>query len=164
MENEILNELEQLGFSEILTGPTAIYFAVILAIIVSCLIAFIVVDIIANVKFFKKIGLRGWECIVPFYNHYAMSNAVGLDVYWFIMLIAPFAAEIIHIDAIGAIALIAARIAYFAVFTNFCKRCKTSNGLAVLSIFLPEIAIMVAGFGKKYAYDASIEVSKNGPF
>jgi len=41
-------------------------------------------------KAFEKMGRKGWEGLVPFYNLYILMQVMGKDIVWFIMCLIPF--------------------------------------------------------------------------
>ena len=41
-------------------------------------------------KAFEKMGRKGWEGIVPFYNFYVLMQIMGKEIVWFIMCLIPF--------------------------------------------------------------------------
>ena len=41
-------------------------------------------------KAFEKMGRKGWEGIVPFYNFWILSQIMGKDVKWFVFCLIPF--------------------------------------------------------------------------
>ena|SRR5437868_4215023 len=41
-------------------------------------------------KSFEKMGRKGWEGIVPFYNFYILMQVMGKDIIWFILCLIPF--------------------------------------------------------------------------
>ena len=41
-------------------------------------------------KSFEKMGRKGWEGIVPFYNFYVLSQVMGKEILWCIMCFIRF--------------------------------------------------------------------------
>jgi hypothetical protein len=53
-------------------------------------------------KAFEKMGRKGWEGIVPFYNFYILMQVMGKEIVWFIMCLIPFVSIIPMIDVAKA--------------------------------------------------------------
>lgn len=138
----------------------------ILIIMLIILIPIIIFEIIATWKFYQKCGRKGWECIIPFYNSWILTEIAGLNWWWFLLLVASPTVKILFSDA-ESISLIISLVNIFASFVcyyNIAKKFHKDTGFAVLMTLFPGIAIPIMAFSKNYVYDASVEVSKNGIF
>ena len=125
----------------------------------------IITTIIAQWKFFKKSGKKGWEALIPFYNTWILVELSGLNWWYFLIILAPTILTIIGIGALSGIASLAAMFVYFMLYYNIAKKTKQNEILyGILGIFIPIIPTMILGFSKNISYDKNIEVSQNGVF
>jgi hypothetical protein len=53
-------------------------------------------------KSFEKMGRKGWEGIVPFYNVYILSQVMGKEIVWLIMCFIPLVNIVPMIDVAKA--------------------------------------------------------------
>ena len=49
-----------------------------------------VVMIVADCKFYEKMGRQGWECIIPFYNVYVLFQVLYGNGWKMLLLLIPF--------------------------------------------------------------------------
>ncbi|MGE0490631.1 MAG: DUF5684 domain-containing protein [Vulcanimicrobiota bacterium] len=49
----------------------------------------------AGWRLFEKAGRAGWECLIPFYNLYVMTQIVGMPVWSILLCFVPFVGGII---------------------------------------------------------------------
>lgn len=110
-------------------------------------IAIWVVSLISMWKVFKKAGKPGWASIVPYYNFYVMTQIAGVEWWYLLLLLVPFA----NIYAMYKI--------YDGIAKNFGK----STGFTFGLIFLPFVFFAILAFNKNivymddgYSYSASI--------
>lgn len=82
-------------------------------------------------KTFEKMGRKGWEGIVPFYNVYILLQIFGRPVWWLVLFIIPF---------VNLIALI---IVSVDVAKAFGKSVAFGVGLGLLA----PIFYCILGFG-----------------
>ena len=85
------------------------------------MIAISVVSLISMWKVYKKAGKPGWASIVPYYNFYVMTQIAGVEWWYLLLLLVPFA----NIYAMYKI--------YDGIAKNFGK----STGFTFGLIFLP---------------------------
>jgi len=93
-------------------------------------IPIIVIMIVSMWKIFKKAGLEGWECIVPFYGTYMMVTKIaGKDSNHFVLHLIPL------------VNIYARIVTYIAVSKSFGKDDGFGFGLFFLGIiFWPWLA------------------------
>src|SRR5687767_4503722 len=83
-------------------------------------------------KAFEKMGRKGWEGIVPFYNVYVLLQIVGRPVWWIVLCLIP----LVNIAAFVLISIDVAR--------GFGKGTGFGVGLGLLGfVFWP-----ILGFGE----------------
>lgn len=147
-------------------GAVIAALSIILIPILLIIIAFSIVTIIAQWKFFKKCGKNGWEALIPFYNTWTLLEISGLNWWYFLILLAPTIITIlIGGNAINTLFSLAAFFVYFLIYYNIAKKTKQNEILfGILGIFVPYVAIMILGFSKNITYDNNIEVNPNGVF
>lgn len=92
-------------------------------------IALAIVNLIAAIKIYKKLGLPGWGVIVPIYGQWILLKAVDLPGWLSILPVA------------NGIALI---VANYRLAGKFGK----GSGFGLGLVFLPPIFYMILGFGK----------------
>lgn len=139
-------------------------FAILGIILVVMLIAFLVVTVIANWKLYKKAGKGGWECIVPIYGYWVLTEIAGLEWWWFLLAIVDSIVSILELENLSSIANLISLFAGFNIYYNIAKRFKKDNGTAICAGIFSGIFVLIFGFSKNEVYDASIPVSKNGIF
>ena len=138
-----------------LVGGIAV-FGIILIVL---LIAFAVVLIIANWKMFRK---GGWECIVPVYGYWVLTEIAGLEWWWFLLAIADSILSILGIEYLAGVANLVSLFASFNIYYNIARRFNKDKGISVLAGIFSGIFILIFGFSKKEVYNSNIHVSKNG--
>ena len=106
-----------------MTGFLAIYYLIMLALLV--------VIIIAQWKIFVKAGLPGWASIVPFYNMYCLFDITWGNGWLFLLTFIPCVGFVFNL------------IAIYKLAPAFGK----SGGFGVGLIFLSPIFLMILGFG-----------------
>ena len=128
------------------------------------LIPIIVLYIIGLWKLFKKSGKKGWEAIVPFYNTYVLIEIAGLNWWYFLIAISGNICSVLGIAGLDGICTLLGMAVNFFVFYNLAKKFKKESIVwAIIGTLFSPIAVMIFGFAGSFVYDASIEVSKNGP-
>ncbi len=106
-----------------MTGFLAIYYLVVLTLLV--------VMIIAQWKIFVKAGLPGWASIVPFYNMYCLFDIAWGNGWLFLLCFIP------------CVGIVCELIAMYKLAPAFGK----GAGFGVGLIFLSPIFLMILGFG-----------------
>ena len=146
-------------FSSLLSGIGAL-----LIILLILLFAFVVVIIIANWKMYKKAGKGGWECIVPVYGYWVLTEIAGLEWWWFLLAIVDSIVSILGIDNLSTVANLVSLFASFNIYYNIAIKFNKNKGTAVCAGIFSPIFVLIFGFSKSEVYDANIPVSKNGVF
>ena len=106
-------------------------FGIIFAFLMLIFFGLLFFIIVANWKVYKKMGLEGWECIVPIYNLWVLAKAVGKPPYWGLLCCIPY------IGIIWAIWLC----------NMLSKSFGKEEGFTVGMVILPFIFIPILGFG-----------------
>lgn len=107
----------------VMTGFLAIYYVVMLAVLV--------VMLVAQWKIFVKAGRPGWASIIPFYNMYCLFDIAWGNGWLFLLTFIPCVGTIFQL------------IAYFKLASAFGK----GAGFGVGLIFLSPIFLIILGFG-----------------
>ena len=124
-----------------------------------------IVNLIAQWKFFKKAGRKGWETLIPFYNTWVLIKIAGLNWWYFLILIT--CSLLASTENIGALLLMIGIVYYimFIIYYNIAKKTKQNPILyGLLAIFVPYIPILILGLSKNITYNQTVKVSPNGPF
>ena len=100
-------------------------------------IALGILVIVANWKLFQKMGLEGWESIIPFYNNYTLFKTLYGNSWMFLLLLIPF----------YNIYLI------FKINIDLAHRFRKSTGFGVGLVLLSVIFLCILAFGDAQ-YDA----------
>lgn len=128
------------------------------------ILAIYVVYAIALAKIFKKAGEEGWKAIIPFYNLFVLIQISGLNWWYFLIAISGTICTMLNIDGLSYVCNLAALAVNFFIFYNLAKKMRQQPvGFAVAAIFVAPIVTMILGFSSKYSYDATVQVSPNGP-
>lgn len=146
-------------FDNFFTGGFAFLFLFILFLIV----AFIVIAYIANWKLFKKAGKKGWECLIPFYSSYVLTEIAGLNWWWFLLMIASNIVSAVN-DDLSSLGSLVSLFATFNCYYNIAKKFKKDTGVAVCAGIFSFIFAFIFAFSSKEKYYSEIEVSNNGVF
>lgn len=128
------------------------------------LLVFIVLTIVANWKMYKKAGKNGWECIVPVYGYWVLTEIAGLNWWWFLLAICDSVVSLLGLEQLDTIANLVSLFAGFNIYYNIAKRFKKSNGVSICAGIFSFIFIFIFGLSKNECYDGNIPVSKNGIF
>jgi len=133
-----------------------------------------ILNIIAEWIIFKKVGRKGWESLIPFYNFWILTTKVAnLNWWWMIIYLSPFIALFICIllniqnILMILIIIISFILCYFSAYVCFYNIAKKFNKRwieALAMLLIPTIMFPIMAFSKNWIYDNSIIVSKNGPF
>ena len=146
-------------FEELL-GGFAIFF-VILGLLV---LVWAICTVIALWKVYKKAGKNGWECIIPFYSYWVLTEIAEINWWWFLLAMTDSIISLIGLDNLSTVATLVSIFARFNIYYNIAKKFNKTNGTAVCAGIFSGIFILIFGFSKNEVYDASIPVSKNGIF
>lgn len=111
------------------SNNVTLVFSGVMFVIFFISIALAIVNLIAAIKIYKKLGLPGWGVIVPIYGQWILLKAVDLPGWLSILPVA------------NGIALI---VANYRLAGKFGK----SAGFGLGLVFLPPIFYMILGFGK----------------
>lgn len=91
--------------------------------------------IVAKWKIYEKAGEEGWKSIIPFYSDYILYKIVWGNGWLFLLLCIPFVGIVINIICM----------------VKLSKAFGQSGAFAVGLIFLPNIFLLILGFGS-YTY------------
>ena len=113
------------------------------------LVAFIVLNIVANWKIFTKAGQAGWASIIPFYNKY-----IEFKIYWGngLLFLVPLVLSLLgFIPLLGTLLVIASIV--INVVTQYKKAVSFGQcvGFTIGLVLLAPIFNMILGFGQ-YQY------------
>lgn len=96
-----------------------------------CLIAWVVLTIVAEWKIFKKAGKDGWKALIPIYNAYTLLQILNMEPMLCFLSIIPGANLMLGI----------------VMSVKLAKSFGKGNGFAVGLILLEPIFEMILGFG-----------------
>lgn len=143
-----------------------------LAVIGVFALVFIVLEIIAMWRIFKKAGKHGWAAIIPIYNQVTLFNVAGMSGWWTLAVIA-FAilgnlAQNISYNGdstsgaiLSIIAGIGSLVLFIYTYIRIAKAFGKGTGFAIGLILLNPIFMMILGFGAaKYSAKALKASSK----
>ena len=139
-------------------------FSVLLIVLAIIVLAWVVVTIIALWKVYKKAGKNGWECIIPFYSYYVLTEIAAINWWWFLLAISDSIISIVDLEDLSSIATLVSLFARFNIYYNIAKKFNKSNCTAICAGIFSGIFILIFGFSKDAVYDMNIPVSKNGVF
>ena len=120
--------------------------------------------IVGNWKMFRKAGKNGWECIIPIYGYYVLTEIADLNWWWFLLLISDSLVDLVGLENLSSLANLVSLFASFNIYYNIAKKFKKKTSTAVLSGIFSFIFIQIFGYSKNEEYDKNIVVSKNGIF
>ena len=136
----------------------------IFLVVLVILLAIFIPVIIAEWKFFKKAGKKGWEAIVPFYNTWTLIEIAGLN-WWYFLISIGLSLASSYMDDLSLVITLASYYINFIIYYNIAKKTKQNEILyGILGIFVPFVPMLILGFSKNITYDKNIEVSPNGVF
>ena len=95
------------------------------------LLALMVLIIVANWKMYKKAGKNGWECIIPVYGYWVLTEIAGLNWWWFLLAICDSIVSLLGLDQLETVANLVSLFAGFNIYYNIAKRFSKSNGVSV---------------------------------
>lgn len=75
-------------------GITMIIMAIFMYL---AMLAVLIFYIICEFKIFKKMGMPGWYCLIPFYGVYQQTKHVYGDGWWFLCSMIPIAGYVYQI-------------------------------------------------------------------
>lgn len=120
-------------------------------------IIFAVIEIIARIKIFQKIGIDAWKAIIPFYGDYVLAEQVWdtkfIILSWIVMGASIFSTYLTGIKFIGIIFRLLSMILPFvslAIHFRFCqwtgRAFNKSNGFIIGMFILPIVFDTMLGF------------------
>lgn len=122
----------------------------------------VIIELIGLWKIFKKAGRKGWEAIIPVYNNWVLIVEVAkLNWWWFLIMLIPSLA-ITNSDSYKIIFSLFPLFVTLLANYNIAKKFHKDTGFAILMTLFPVILYPMIGFSKKYVYDESVSVGKNG--
>lgn len=154
-----------LDYSEEFINYITIFTIVIILFLLICCIGYLIFYFIGMFKLYKKSGKGGWECFIPFYSTFVLTEISGLNWWWF--LIAECGSLVILVydsSSITGILSLASLLARINIYYNLSKKYHKDTAWIVLTVFFGGIVIPVLGYSSKDVYDYNIKVSKNGFF
>lgn len=137
-------------------------------------IIFTIVEIIARIKIFEKIGVPIWKGIIPFYSDYILAENVWdskfIVLEWILLLASIIASAMTGIKFIGIIFRIIAFIIPFAIAAIrfrmnmwLSKSFNKSTGFTIGLFFLPVIFELILGFDKSQ-YEGNLFLDSEDDF
>lgn len=137
-------------------------------------IIFTIIEIIARIKIFEKIGVPVWKGIIPFYSDYILAENVWdskfIVLEWILLLASIIASAMTGIKFIGIIFRIISFIIPFAIatirFRMYMWLTKAFNKLTGFTIglfFLPVIFELILGFDKSQ-YEGNLFLDSEDDF
>ena len=145
--------------SSVISGATTLVFGLLFIILI-----LLVVVTIAEWKMFKKAGKHGWECLIPIYGSYVLTEIAGVNWWWFLLSISNSIVTLLGVDSLSSISSLVSLFAGFNIFYNVAKKFNKSNSTAVLAGLFSFVYILIFGLSKNEVYNKDIPVSKNGIF
>lgn len=120
-------------------------------------IIFAVIEIIARIKIFQKIGIDAWKAIIPFYSDYVFAEKVWdtkfIVLSWIVIATSIFSTYLTGIKFIGIIFRLLSMILPFvglAIRFRFCqwtgRAFNKSNGFIIGMFILPIVFDTMLGF------------------
>lgn len=110
-------------------GIFAGFFGVFLIL---CIIAWVVLTVVAEWKIFTKAGKEGWKALIPIYNAYTLLQILNMEPMLCFLTIVP-----------GANLMLA-----IVMDVKLAKSFGKSAGFAIGLILLEPIFLMILGFGE----------------
>jgi hypothetical protein len=103
-------------------------------------LALVAVMVASYFKIFQKMGRKGWESLIPFYNYYVLLKVLNKPSYWLVLFLIPF---------VGSIFMI-------ILLNDMVKAFGRSSGFTVGLIFLPFIFFPLLAFKKEYVFSSGV--------
>ena len=142
-------------------GLVALFAAIGITGMLLIILAWYVVQVIANWKIFKKMGEPGWKSIIPFYNSYILYKRTWKTMFFWIALVIGFIAGVFEslaqnagvantvavFAAIELIFLIAAVVINIIEYSKLSKSFGHGAGFTLGLVFLNPIFKLILGFG-----------------
>ena len=126
-------------------------------------VGIIIVISVANWFLFKKVGKKGWEAIMPFYNTFVLVEIVGLNWWWFLLSEASELVTFMDND-LSVIASLVNLVVKFNCYYNLARKFGKSKSTSVLAGIFSSIFIFIFAFSSKEKYYAKKKVGSNGIF
>lgn len=134
----------------------------ILLVVLVIIIAWAIFYYIGAWKMYKKAGKEGWMAIIPFYNDYVLCEIVGLNWYWFVLMLVPTILSIFGVEGgLSTLGTLVGLIADINVFYNLSKKFNKGTGWFVLSIFFGAITLPILGYSSSDKF-TDVKTPENG--
>ena len=166
-----MNTTTLISTNELTTGQAAVVGGILgTAITLSIIVA--VLLIIAGWKIFVKAGEKGWKSLIPIYNYYVLYKIVGMQNYFWGMLVLSLVCEVIFLFndfdpnmteaelqaydfgahfwvVLAIIVLCITGIVVDIMHTiRMAKAFHKGTGFTVLMVIFPNICWLILGLGK----------------
>lgn len=140
-------------------GLVALFAAIGITGMLLIILAWYVVQVIANWKIFKKMGEPGWKAIIPFYNSYILYKKTWKTMVFWIALVVGFIAgmfqslsesmtdQAVIFASISLVFFIAAAVINIIEYSKLSKSFGHGAGFTVGLVFLNPIFMLILGFG-----------------
>ena len=111
-------------------------------------LAICILIIVSGFKIFKKMGMPGWWCIIPYFGSYMETRAVYGIGWWFLI---PSLPALLSLLGVGGVLLTILNIISF-VYTlkfdmDFARVMGKQWWFGLILLFLPYIAMPMLAFG-----------------
>ena len=111
-------------------------------------LAICILIIVSGFKIFKKMGMPGWWCIIPYFGSYMETRAVYGIGWWFLI---PSLPALLSLLGVGGVLLTILNIVSF-VYTlkfdmDFARVMGKQWWFGLILLFLPYIAMPMLAFG-----------------
>lgn len=132
-----------------------------------------VLEIVGKWFTYKKMGIPGWKCIIPFYNSYVLADKVDGDslAAWYVVTeaVMVIASAFTNSDPtlesmttgweglvtiLGGVAAIAFIVLTCVVFNRVAKGFDHDGGYTVGLVLLPFVFFPILGFGSSEDFDS----------
>ena len=106
-------------------------------------------------KFAVKAGYDGWELFIPFYSNYVLMKIAGLDIYWYLLSLAP-SLIIFMLYEYTIMIIFAYLLAFYVSFVysySLAKKFNKGIGFGLGIFLLNPIFMPILAFSNKCVYN-----------
>ena len=144
-------------------SAVALLCAFVVTVFISIGIAFLVLYFVGMWRLYKKLGLEGWESLIPFYGKWMLFKQLKLNWYWFLIYYAPLF-YLFYIDKASAIGYTAYFVASLVYIYNISKKFHKPNSWIVITFIFPFVSLPLLGLITEKDADDTVSLTPNAMF
>lgn len=136
---------------------TGFFYTAFFVILLTAVIAFSVLFVIAEWRILTKAGEKGWKSLIPFYSIFVSHHIVGMHHAWFIAEVITWVTELVFemvrfpepvVVVFGIAVLIFTLLSEAIHIIKMCNCFGKGTGFKIGMLLLPGLFLLIIAYGK----------------